>query len=147
MIRMEGQPARKKSRLEITDFFAEADCHTDEGNEQSAFMTLLPTAKPKEDLRPEPEEISETSSSLSTKGAKNAHDYPACWNAEQCSYFRRHTVGCFRNGNVGCSVCRSMKILVCFLIKVFTWPMNGLDAKSEQQEGKVLHKSHCEKRS
>ena len=109
MIRMEEQPARKKSRLEITDFFVKADCPTDEGNEQSAFVNLQPTAKPKEDLRPEPEEISEPSS-LSTKGTQNADDYPVSWNAEQCSYFlKTYSWLFFRNGKVGCSFCRSMK--------------------------------------
>jgi len=85
---MEEQPASKKARLAITDFFVKADCPTDEGNEQSAFVNLLPTTKSKEDLRPEPEETSEASS-LSTNATQNAHDYPFCWNDEQCSNFSK----------------------------------------------------------
>ena len=77
LIRMEEQPASKKARLAITDFFVKADCPTDEGNEQSAFVNLLPTTKSKEDLRPEPEETSDASS-LSTNATQNAHDYPFC---------------------------------------------------------------------
>ena len=108
---MEEQPASKKARLAITDFFVKADCPTDEGNEQSAFVNLLPTTKSKEDLRPEPEETSEASS-LSTNATQNAHDYPFCWNDEQCSYFSKaYSWLFFENGKVGCALCKSIKNL------------------------------------
>ena len=72
----------------MTGFFAKADCPVDEGNERSASVNLLSIAQRKEELGPEPEVRSDTSS-LSTKTTQNAHDYSVCWNARQRNYLSK----------------------------------------------------------
>ena len=110
---MEKQPARKKARLSIADFFVKADWPVDVGNERSASVNLLSIAEPKEELGPEPEERSETSS-LSTKTTQTAHDYPVSWNAGQRNYFSRtYSWLFFSGGKVGCSFCKKYKISWC----------------------------------
>eukprot|EP00794_Sanderia_malayensis_P019804 gene19804-21744_t len=109
---MEKQPANKKARLTIKDFFAKEACPVGEGREQSASVDFGCSEEQHEDKRQDSESEKINEASFSRTADEHEHDYPYCWNAEQSSYFSKtYSWLLFNKGKLGCSSCKSMKNL------------------------------------
>ena len=109
---MEKQPANKKARLTIKDFFAKEGCPVGEGREQSASVDFGSSEEQHEDKRQDSESEKINEASFSRTADEHEHDYPNCWNAEQSGYFSKTYSWLLLNkGKLGCSSCKSMKNL------------------------------------